>query len=716
MYQGKSIRMIPLADGFAELSFDRQGDAINKLDSLTMTEFGEAIRLIAGAKDLRGLLITSAKDAFIVGADITEFSALFQRDAAAIAAVVSARTRMLSTLEDLHIPTVVVINGAALGGGLEIALCGSLRIMSSQAQIGLPEVKLGLFPGYGGTVRLPRITGPATALEWITTGKTVSATAALDAGAVDEVAEPADLRARALALLAVAAKGEIDWAVRQHVKRGPVTISANELDALIEQHQAKARALRAKHQPAAAMALDLMRAAIHEPRDSALQLESEAFGNVAKTQAASSLVQIFLNEQTVKKIGKTRTKGSRPLQGGAVLGAGIMGGGIAYTSALSGVPVLMKDIAQSQLDLGMGEARKQLAKQVKSGRKTEAAAATVLNGIHPTLEYNGFHNVDIVIEAVVENLQVKHKVLCELEQASSPGTIIASNTSSLRIDHIAAALQRPGEFVGMHFFNPVPVMPLVEVIQGSYTTPEAVATAVNYCIKMGKTPIVVKDCPGFLVNRVLTAYIRGFLQLVIDGADFRQVDRVMEAFGWPMGPAYLEDVVGLDTGSHVCDVISAGYSERMPPIANDALRLLAINKRHGQKNGVGFYRYESDPNGKPRRSDCEDTHTLLAALQPNGKREFTDDEIVDRMMVPLVLEAIRALEEGVVGCPAELDMALILGIGFPAYLGGALKYADWLGAQELVSRADALTGLGPLYEPTDTLRKMSLSGQSFYKP
>jgi len=716
VFQGLCIQLIPLADGFVELCFDRQGDSINKLDGATMQELDDAVRQLAGHHGLRGVLVSSAKPVFIVGADITEFSAMFQQPAPAITQAVWAKNLTLCALEDLDVPSVVALNGTALGGGLEVALAGSLRVMSVQAQIGLPEVKLGLFPGFGGTVRLSRVAGPATALDWVCSGKPAGAAAALAAGAVDELAEPAALRARALALLAAAAAGSIDWRARQARKRRPVALAADALDSLFEPARLKARAHSPKHQPAALMAVDMMQAAASLPRDAAIGLEAQAFGLVARTQAASALVQTFLNEQALKKRGKALARAARPVQCAAVLGAGIMGGGIAYASALKGVPVRLKDIAQPALDLGMAEARKQLAKQVRSGRQTEDGAAAVLAAITPQLDHAGFQRVDIVVEAVVENLAVKHAVLAALEADVRPGTVIASNTSSLRIDDIAAPLQRPENLVGMHFFNPVPMMPLVEVIQGSRTSADAVATAVGYCLAMGKTPVVVKDCPGFLVNRVLTAYMRGFLELVRDGADFVQVDRVMETFGWPMGPAYLEDVVGMDTGSHVSDLISAGYAQRMPRIEHDALRLMVRHQRHGQKNGIGFYRYEVDPAGKPRRTVADDSHALLAQVQPQGTRAFDEAEVIDRLMVPLVLEAVRALEDGVVASPAELDMALLLGIGFPAYLGGALKYADWLGLAALVARADRLAPLGPMYQATGRLREMARTGQTFYAP
>jgi 3-hydroxyacyl-CoA dehydrogenase/enoyl-CoA hydratase/3-hydroxybutyryl-CoA epimerase/enoyl-CoA isomerase len=399
----------------------------------------------------------------------------------------------------------------------------------------------------------------------------------------------------------------------------------------------------------------------------------------------------------------------------AVLGAGIMGGGIAVTSALHGTPVRLKDIAQGQLDLGLAEARKHLTRQVKAGRLTQDRADAILATIVPQLDDAGLDGVEVVIEAVVENLAVKQRVLREIESVVGKDTVIATNTSSLRIDHIARGLARPHNLVGMHFFNPVPFMPLVEVIRGHCTSEQAVATALGYAAAMGKRPIVVQDCPGFLVNRILTAYVRGFLHLLADGADFEQVDRAMEAFGWPMGPAYLQDVVGMDTASHVCDVIAAGYPERMPPLDYDALQLMVAQRRFGQKNGIGFYRYEIDPNGRPCRSAALDTRDLLASIQPHGARAFNDTEIVDRMMLPLVIEAAHALENGVVATPADLDLALQLGIGFPVQHGGAMQFADRMGLAEVCSRADRFARLGPAYVPTARMRLMAARGERYHR-
>jgi 3-hydroxyacyl-CoA dehydrogenase/enoyl-CoA hydratase/3-hydroxybutyryl-CoA epimerase/enoyl-CoA isomerase len=416
----------------------------------------------------------------------------------------------------------------------------------------------------------------------------------------------------------------------------------------------------------------------------------------------------------LKQVFKEHGDKARPVNQAAVLGAGIMGGGITITSAAHGVPVIMKDIAQEQLDLGMKTATSQANRLVKKELLTRDQADQVLASIEPTLEYQGFEKVDAVIEAVVENLGLKHKVLDQLEAVVRDDTLIATNTSSLRIDDIGQHMKHPQRFVGMHFFNPVPVMPLVEIIQGTRTSDESVSTAVTWALDMGKTPVVVQDCPGFLVNRILTAYTRAFLQLVEEGADFEHVDKSMEAFGWPMGPAYLEDVIGIDTGSHVSDVISAGYPERMPHIENDAFRLLKSKDRLGQKNGKGFYEYTPDDSGRPQKHSSAEAHELLKEIQPNGQMEVSVEGIQQRMMLAMITEAVHCLENKVVNSAEELDTALLMGVGFPRDKGGAMRYADNLGAKTILEQCEQYRHLGTQYEPTATIRKLAESSGSFY--
>jgi 3-hydroxyacyl-CoA dehydrogenase / enoyl-CoA hydratase / 3-hydroxybutyryl-CoA epimerase / enoyl-CoA isomerase len=708
MFHGQSIRVELHSTGIAELCFDRQNESINKFDAGTIAELKSATDAIRGTPGVRGVLVTSAKEVFIVGADIFEFTTMFAQPVAQIEAHIARKNAVFTAFQDLDVPSVTAINGLALGGGFEMALTCDARVMSESTQVGLPEVSLGLFPGFGGTVRLPRVTSSGVAIDWISSGKPQSAQSALAAGAVDALAAPEALRSTAESLLeSLIASG--DWRARREVRRGPFRADAM---AFLKAKEALAKG--ALHQPAALAAVELMEAAAGLSRDEALKLENAAFAKITRTQAANSLIQIFINDQAVKKKSKGYAKIARKVKGAAVLGAGIMGGGIAYTSAVRGTRVVMKDIAQSALDLGVSEAKKLLSRQVESGRMKADKAEAVLADIRPTLDYSGFESVDIVVEAVVENMKVKKTVLTEVEKRVGPNTIIASNTSSLSISEMAGVLAHPENFVGMHFFNPVPVMPLVEVIRGPNTSELAAATVATYASAMGKTPIVVKECPGFLVNRILTPYLIGFLRALHDGADYVAIDRVMESFGWPMGPAYLQDVVGMDTLLHVLQVISEGFADRMKITFPHAVELMVQHKRLGQKSGTGFYRYERDPKGKPRKETDPRTAQLLASAQPGGLRQFADQELLERLMLPMIIEAVRCLEEGIADSAAEVDMSLLLGLGFPRHVGGPLKYADWLGLKNVVARCEAYSPLGALYSVTAGMRAAALSGKTFY--
>ena len=713
LFEGQTIKVDAQDGGIAELRFERCNEAVNKLDALTFGELRRAIDAIKATPAIKGILITSAKDNFIVGADIFEFTRLFTQPEPDIAAFVAANSEIITALGDLPVPTVAAINGLALGGGLEVALAADYRVLSNNAKIGFPEITLGLFPGYGGTVRLPRLAGLAASAEWIISGAQQSPDKVVLAGAADAVAAPDILRFAALALLEKAITGQSDWQTKRARLKQSLGISKEEAATLLA--PAKAQAAKAlPHLPAAHFAVDLLEQAAGLNRDAALALEAETFAKAAKTQAAASLVAIFVNEQAVKKSIRNYAKDARPVQKAAVAGAGIMGGGIAYQSASRGVPIIMKDIAATALDHGMAEARKLVAKTVETGRLTQDRADTILGSIMPSLTYEGFDKVDVVIEAIVEDVAVKHKVLREIEALTSPSTILASNTSSLQIGALAEALQRPENFLGMHFFNPVPKMPLVEVVRGPKTSPEAIASVTGYAAAMGKTPIVVEDCPGFVVNRILTPYLIAYLRLVHDGANFVEIDKAMESFGWPMGPAYLIDVIGMDISQHVVEIVSAGFAPRMDVTFETAIELLLRAGRLGQKNGHGFYKYQTDAKGRPRKEIDPETERLLAAGQPNGKTGFGEEDIVARMMLPLILEAARCVEDGIAASPGDVDMCLILGLGLPRYLGGALKYADYLGLKTVVESAGKRESLGPIYRPSEHLRAKAAMGDLFY--
>ena len=391
-----------------------------------------------------------------------------------------------------------------------------------------------------------------------------------------------------------------------------------------------------------------------------------------------------------------------------------MGGGIAYQSALKGVPVVMKDINDKSLTIGMNEAAKLLNKQLERGKIDGLKMANILATIQPTLDYTGIERAQIIVEAVVENPKIKAAVLAETESLISEDAVLASNTSTIPIDQLAKSLKRPENFCGMHFFNPVHRMPLVEIIRGAKTSDKTIAAVVAFATQMGKTPIVVNDCPGFFVNRVLFPYLAGFGMLVRDGGDFRQIDKVMEKqFGWPMGPAYLLDVVGIDTAHHAQAVMAVGFPDRMKKDYRDAIDVMFDSQRFGQKNGQGFYRYTQDAKGKPRKENDEQVDHLLAPIsQPTQK--FSDDEIIARTMIPMINEVVRCLEEGIIASPAEGDIALVYGLGFPPFHGGIFRYLDTIGSANYVEMAQRYAHLGALYHVPAGLRAKAEHNESYY--
>jgi 3-hydroxyacyl-CoA dehydrogenase/enoyl-CoA hydratase/3-hydroxybutyryl-CoA epimerase/enoyl-CoA isomerase len=712
-FEGRAVKVLPLDDGLVELRLDLENDSVNKLSQAVIAELEQAIASLPKGDALRGVLVTSGKDVFVVGADVTEFVSLFDRSEEEIQGFLLNGDRAFSSLEDLDAPSVVAVNGVALGGGFELCLAASYRAMSTQAKVGLPETKLGIFPGWGGTVRLSRVCGADTAIEWIATGEQYGAGEALKAGAVDAVAEPADLRPVALAMLKEAASGRLDWKKRREEKKAPLRLDRIEAGMVFMGGKAFVAGKAGPHYPAPVAAIDAMEKGAGKGRDEALAIEAAGCAKVAKTETARSLVSVFLGDQAVKRMAKKAQKSARPVHRAAVLGAGIMGGGIAYQSASRGVPVFMKDIAPKALEAGMGEAVKLLEKQVERGKMKTAQLAGTLATITPTLSYGDFRAVDFVVEAVVENEHVKKKVLSEVEGLINETAILTSNTSTISITRLATALQRPESFCGMHFFNPVPRMPLVEVIRGQRSSEAAVATAVAYAQTLGKTPVVVNDCPGFLVNRVLFPYFAGFLRLVKDGVDYERIDKVMEKWGWPMGPALLLDVIGLDTGVHADDVMAAAFPDRMGHEGQNAMEAMVAATRLGQKTGKGFYAWKPEKKGPPSKKPDAEAKALVYG--PSGaKAEPPDEEIVERTMLPMLLECSRCLEDEIVATPVEVDIALLYGLGFPPFRGGIFRWADSIGAPALVTAAEKHHALGALYAPTTQLRSLAAAGRGFH--
>lgn len=711
-YQGQALT-VTTDDGIAELQFDLKGESVNKFNSLTLGELKEAVAELYVTPGISGLLLSSAKNVFVVGADITEFTNWFDVPSAEFAAHIAGIHGVFAALEDLPFPTVAMINGFALGGGFEATLACDYRVMSTKARVGLPEVKLGLFPGWGGTIRLPRLIGLDNAIEWIGLGRQHRPDDALKIGAVDAVVEPALLKDAARDILSLCLDGKLDYKNKRREKLEPIKLNEVERTMAFTTAESYIAAKAGVHYPAPGIALKAMKKHAVMPRDEAGGVEAAAFAEVFNTEAARSLIGIFLNDQALKRDARKYAGQARSIESAAVTGAGIMGGGIAYQTAYKGIPIVMKDIDSDAVDLGLGEASKLLAKRVERGQIKAAQMGEVLNRINPTLDYADVRYADIVVEAVVENENVKKTVLGELEGIVGEGTIIASNTSTISIDKLASSLTNKNRFCGMHFFNPVHVMPLVEVIRGTHTSEGTVATTVEFARSIGKNPIVVNDCPGFFVNRVLFPYLNAFEMLVRDGADIIQIDRAMENFGWPMGPAYLLDVVGIDTAHHAAAVLAQGYPDRMQLDFKTSATLMYESGRLGQKSGSGYYRYEQDRKGKPRKVADDAAMELLAQVVA-GRNEFSDEEIVARMMIPMCIETVRCVEGNIVDSAAAADMGLIWGVGFPPFRGGALRYIDSIGVDSLCDLADRYASLGNAYQVTEGLRTMSATGKKFF--
>ena len=713
LYQSETISIQWLKKGIAELVFNSSGP-INKLDTHTVASLDEAVAVLEQQSDLQGVILRSDKPAFIVGADIKEFLSLFEASKETLSDWLGYANSIFNRLEDLPVPTISAINGYALGGGCECVLATDFRIASPDARIGLPETKLGIMPGFGGSVRLPRLIGLDSALEIITAGKDVSGPQALKLGLVDAVVETEKLPQAALQIIEQAISGALDWRQVRQPKLEPLKLSALEQAMSFNVAKGMVYQVAGKHYPAPMSAVNTIEKAANCTREEALKHETAAFVPLAHSDVARALVSVFLNDQSVKSTSKKIAGSATAPTQAAVLGAGIMGGGIAYQSASKGIPVLMKDISDKSLDLGVNEAKKLLNGQFERGKITADKMATTLASIHPSLSYAGIENAQVIVEAVVENPKIKAAVLSEVESLITSETILASNTSTIPITELANSLKRPENFCGMHFFNPVHRMPLVEIIRGKKTSDSTIAKVVSYANKMGKTPIVVNDCPGFFVNRVLFPYFAGFNLLLQDGADFREIDKIMEKeFGWPMGPAYLLDVVGIDTAFHAEQVMAQGFPQRMQKVGKNAIDIMFEQQRFGQKNGKGFYQYEKDKKGKPKKIDDPQTDELLNVIR-QSKRSFTKEEIIARMMAPMVNEVVRCLEEGIIQSPSDADIALVYGLGFPPFRGGVFCYLDTLGSQSYVKTAESYSHLSPLYQVPDGLKEKAVTNARYY--
>lgn len=701
--------------GIARLVFDLPGEKVNKFAATVVTELNAILDELGRRADVKALLFTSAKqDVFIAGADIREL----QKIATVEEGYGKARAgqQLFQRLADLPFPSVAVIDGACLGGGMECALACTYRIVTDadKTSLGLPEVTLGILPGWGGTQRMPALVGPALAVDLILSGRSLNGVKAYKAGLADRLCAraflPDTIAAFVAEILTPGGRAKV-LARRASLRRFPTTFIEGMGRPLLWSQARKTVMRKTKGMmPAPLSALAVMQRTYGGPLVAGLEAEARAFAELAVTSECRCLIDAFFaNEEAKKQGGKPPEK---RVASTGVLGAGVMGGGIAWLMAHKGLPVRVKDIGWEAVAKAYKTVDDYSNQLVKLRKLTPSEARQRLLRVGGAIDWTGFAACDVVIEAVVENLEVKKKVLAEAETVVRDDCVLATNTSSLRVADMAVALRHPERLVGMHFFNPVNRMPLVEVVAGPRSSPEAVAQIAALARQCGKTAIIVQDCPGFLVNRILLPYMNEAARCLTEGGDLETIDRIITRYGMPMGPFVLTDEVGIDVGHKVAKILHEGYGERMavaPILAkvHEELKLL------GTKAGKGFYLHE----GKRLRIN-PDIDAAIAGTQDDlglTPRSLDAAEILDRCLLIMVNEAARCIDEGVIASPGLLDLAMLMGTGYPPQKGGPLHHADALGAAEVVARLQRLTERhGARFTPCPLLQAMAGKNLRFF--
>jgi 3-hydroxyacyl-CoA dehydrogenase/enoyl-CoA hydratase/3-hydroxybutyryl-CoA epimerase len=699
-------------DGVAIVVLDLKGHPVNVFSRAVKDEFIACFAALADDARVRAVAFFSGKpDNFIAGADIEEFVSL---TSAAEAERLSAEGQeMLERVARFPKPVAVGIHGTCLGGGLEFALASHYRVATDhpKTQLGLPEVQLGILPAAGGCQRLPRLIGVRAALDIILAGKSERAAKAFRLGMVDELVAPPILTEITIAAARRMATG---WRPKRKRPGGLMgfLLDGNPLGRSVVYRSARKQVLEKTggHYPAPLAALEAVEHGMRHGITEGLKREAQLFGQLAVTDVSRKLVQIFFATNELKKDpGISNAPPPVQVHRLAIVGSGFMGSGIAGTAvAQAGIDVRMKDADLARVAQGIAAARAILDDRLKRRRITKYEYARLVALLSGGDSYAGFGRAELTIEAVFEELAVKQQVLRESEQVLPADGVFASNTSTIPITRIAEAAQRQERVIGMHFFSPVAKMLLLEVIPGARTSPQTVSTAVAFGRRMGKTVIVVKDSPGFWVNRILAPYANEVGHLLAEGASIEDIDAMAVRFGFPVGPVTLLDEVGLDVAIKVAGVMQSAYGDRIVPAPGPGIAALVKGGRLGRKSGRGFYLYKG---GKKRGVD-ESVYPLLG-IHPNGGPRPA--EILQRLVLGLVNEAARALGEGVVRSPRDGDIGAIFGFGFPPFRGGPLRYADDLGAERVVSDLDRLAERhGVRFAPSEVLQEHARSGTKFY--
>ena len=704
---------LSVLDGVAIVRYDQPDSAVNTLNTRIGPVFERLFTRIEQDPSIVGAVLVSGKpDSWIAGADIDEL----QHVATAADGEELSRSgqRLLNRLAALPKPFVAAIHGAALGGGLEVALACRYRVATDHPKtvLALPEVQLGLLPGAGGTQRLPRTIGLQAALDMMLTGKNIRAKKAWHMGLVHELVHPAILLETAMRRVRALARGEATPARSRSRSGRDMLLEGNALGRALVFKQARVTVLKKTrgHYPAPLAVIEAVATGYQRGFEAGLLHEARQFGALAVSPVSRQLVSIFFATTALKKdtgLPPGISATAQPVRKIGVLGAGFMGAGIATVAIRAGTVVRLKDASLERLAAGLRSVREVVREQLKRKQLTRVQYDDTLSLVGATTDYRGFHNVDVVIEAVFEDLAVKHAVLREVE-AVAPTAIFASNTSTIPIREIARASVRPERVVGMHFFSPVHKMPLLEVIVTPETSADTTATVVAYGRSLGKTVIVVQDGPGFYVNRILAPYINESGKLLDEGVSVDAVDAALLSFGFPVGPITLLDEVGLDIAGKSGPLMAAAFGDRMQPSVT--LQRVIESGRLGRKAKRGFYRYDA----KGKRLGVDEG---IAALTPAGgaRRSLPDDEIQRRTVLPMLNEAVRCLEEGVIRSARDGDIGAIFGIGFPPFHGGPFRYLDTLGAASVVQQLDALEARFPgRFAPAPLLRAKAMANARFH--
>jgi 3-hydroxyacyl-CoA dehydrogenase/enoyl-CoA hydratase/3-hydroxybutyryl-CoA epimerase/3-hydroxyacyl-CoA dehydrogenase/enoyl-CoA hydratase/3-hydroxybutyryl-CoA epimerase/enoyl-CoA isomerase len=706
-----ALRLEILDGDIALVTIDQPGSRANSLGQAMLGELEAMVAQLKKRTDLRGLIFQSGKPGmFIAGADLRELGSAPQ-DADSARKMVKRGLDLIAAIEALPYPTVAAIDGACMGGGLELAMGFDYRLASThpKTEIGLPETKIGLIPGWGGTQRLTRLIGPSLAAEMICTGEAAKADRARQIGLVFDAVPAERLQEEAMRLLQ-SARQSGEWQAARKRKQQPVGLSEEQQSFTFAVARAQVMAKTGGQYPAPLAALEAIARGCNLPLEDGLKAETEQFVKLVGSPISRNLIAVFFMTQRLAKdpgVSDPSSVQPKTVHQVGVLGAGIMGAGIAGAHVRRGVPALLLDNIPQALEKGVGNITKSLQGRVEIGRMTAADAAGALARLSTGLTLSALADRDVVIEAIIENEEAKVNTYREVQKVLRPGAILASNTSTISITRMAKAVEKPENFAGMHFFNPVDRMQLVEVIHGEKTGDATVATLVALAKRIGKTPIVVRDCPGFLVNRILFPYLNESLVLLQEGASPRAIDKAATAFGMPMGPITLNDLVGLDTSLYAGRVINTAFADRAAPTR--ILDELVAAGRLGQKSGAGFYSYAKGSRG----ADDPAFEAILAKCR-TGQRQIGNEEITDRLFLPMLTEASRVLTEGIVREPGDVDMGLILGIGFPPFRGGILRWADSLGMPKVLEKLKAYEKLGTRFQPTEQMRKLAAEGKGFY--